>query len=223
MPFKEQEYKLDMYLDSHFQNDSLMCVNYLKKLYQIVNTSTVCLMGHERKQTLNLIESMARQFDARLKHERRTNDTGSDLSNFFDKTRQAASEQKKNAAAAAAAAANGGTLPASYHANNKADAKSRYKNNHHHNNNAKKNQQQNNNNNNNNNSNKSHHHQQHQHQQSYHNQHHNSNKLVTMYKKYMKTQRIYQGSRTESTLDIWRDFYGFLLVLSFSLLFLVSF
>jgi hypothetical protein len=56
---KDQEFKLKSYLDSHFYNDPQMCVKYLNKLYQVVNSSTVCLMGHERKQTLGLIESLA--------------------------------------------------------------------------------------------------------------------------------------------------------------------
>ena len=56
---KDQEFKLRSYLDSHFYNDPQMCVKYLNKLYQVVNSSTVCLMGHERKQTLGLIESLA--------------------------------------------------------------------------------------------------------------------------------------------------------------------
>lgn len=60
---KEQEHKLSSYLDSHFQNDSKMCIVYLKKLFQVVNASTVCLMGHERKQTLNLIEQLEKKFD----------------------------------------------------------------------------------------------------------------------------------------------------------------
>lgn len=41
---KEQEYKLNTYLDSHFQNDAYMCGVYMRRLFQIVNTSTVCLM-----------------------------------------------------------------------------------------------------------------------------------------------------------------------------------
>ncbi|RNA27357.1 FAM46A [Brachionus plicatilis] len=61
---KEQEHKLSSYLDSHFQNDSKMCIVYLKQLFQVVNTSTVCLMGHERKQTLNLIEQLERKFSS---------------------------------------------------------------------------------------------------------------------------------------------------------------
>ncbi|CAF1065467.1 unnamed protein product [Brachionus calyciflorus] len=60
---KEQEHKLSSYLDSHFQNDTKMCINYLSKLYQVVNASTVCLMGHERKQTLSLIEQLAKRFN----------------------------------------------------------------------------------------------------------------------------------------------------------------
>ena len=44
---KEQEHKLTAYLDSHFQNDTNMCQAYLNRLYQVVNASTVCLMGHE--------------------------------------------------------------------------------------------------------------------------------------------------------------------------------
>jgi hypothetical protein len=62
---KEQESKLVAYMDSHFQNDSVMCQAYLMRLYHVVNASTVCLMGHERKQTLNLIESIAKRFSLR--------------------------------------------------------------------------------------------------------------------------------------------------------------
>lgn len=65
---KEQEHKLHTYMDSHFQNDSFMCVLYLNRLYEVVNKSTVCLMGHERKQTLNLIETLAHEFEIKLKN-----------------------------------------------------------------------------------------------------------------------------------------------------------
>lgn len=58
----DQEHKLNAYLDCHFQNAPHMCLLYLQKLYQVVNSSTVCLMGHERKQTLNLIESLAKRY-----------------------------------------------------------------------------------------------------------------------------------------------------------------
>ena len=58
----DQEHKLNAYLECHFQNAPKMCVLYLNKLYQVVNSSTVCLMGHERKQTLNLIESLAKRY-----------------------------------------------------------------------------------------------------------------------------------------------------------------
>jgi hypothetical protein len=32
--------------------------DYLMILYQVVDESTVCLMGHERRQTLQLIEDL---------------------------------------------------------------------------------------------------------------------------------------------------------------------
>lgn len=58
----DQEHKLNAYLDCHFQNSPHMCSLYLEKLFDVVDSSTVCLMGHERKQTLNLIKSMAQRF-----------------------------------------------------------------------------------------------------------------------------------------------------------------
>ncbi len=64
----DQEHKLTAYMDCHFQNAPLMCVAYLNKLYQVVNSSTVCLMGHERKQTLNLIESLAKRYQQQNHH-----------------------------------------------------------------------------------------------------------------------------------------------------------
>ena len=65
---KDQEHKLRSYLDSHFTNDAHTCVLYLNKLYEVVNASTVCLMGHERKQTLMLIEKLARSIANETSH-----------------------------------------------------------------------------------------------------------------------------------------------------------
>ncbi len=58
----DQEHKLNAYLDCHFQNSPRMCSIYLEKLFEVVDSSTVCLMGHERKQTLNLIRAMSNRF-----------------------------------------------------------------------------------------------------------------------------------------------------------------
>ena len=69
----DQEHKLNAYLDCHFQNSPRMCVMYLEKLFEVVDSSTVCLMGHERKQTLNLIKAMACRFQQHENYENNNN------------------------------------------------------------------------------------------------------------------------------------------------------
>ncbi|KAK1797502.1 hypothetical protein P4O66_000760 [Electrophorus voltai] len=55
----EQQRKLDAYLQSHFVGEEKSKYDYLMILRRVVNESTVCLMGHERRQTLNLISLTA--------------------------------------------------------------------------------------------------------------------------------------------------------------------
>ncbi|XP_013392374.1 putative nucleotidyltransferase FAM46C isoform X2 [Lingula anatina] len=55
----QQEQKLANYLTNHFNGDDTMQYEYLQKLYKVIDESTICLMGHERRQTLNLIQQMA--------------------------------------------------------------------------------------------------------------------------------------------------------------------
>ncbi|XP_043930022.1 terminal nucleotidyltransferase 5A [Protopterus annectens] len=55
----EQQKKLESYLQNHFVGLEDRKHDYLKTLYDVVNESTVCLMGHERRQTLNLITMLA--------------------------------------------------------------------------------------------------------------------------------------------------------------------
>ncbi|MFT7818281.1 putative nucleotidyltransferase FAM46C [Arapaima gigas] len=55
----EQQRKLDAYLQSHFVGEEKHKYEYLVILRRVVNESTVCLMGHERRQTLNLISLTA--------------------------------------------------------------------------------------------------------------------------------------------------------------------
>lgn len=59
---QRQQQKLESYLANHFIGDECGQYEYLKLLYHIVSSSTVCLMGHERKQTLRLIEYLAKQY-----------------------------------------------------------------------------------------------------------------------------------------------------------------
>ncbi|QQP51208.1 Protein FAM46C, partial [Caligus rogercresseyi] len=57
-----QQAKLENYLWNHFaslQDDPQIKYDYLMILYQVVNASTVCLMNHERRLTLSLIEELA--------------------------------------------------------------------------------------------------------------------------------------------------------------------
>ncbi|KAI5106369.1 hypothetical protein C0J45_4066 [Silurus meridionalis] len=55
----EQQRKLEAYLQNHFVGMEHKRYSCLTTLYHVVNESTVCLMGHERRQTLNLISMLA--------------------------------------------------------------------------------------------------------------------------------------------------------------------
>ncbi|CAB4068603.1 TENT5A_B [Lepeophtheirus salmonis] len=57
----QQQAKLENYLWNHFASteDPQIKYDYLIILYQVVNESTVCLMNHERRLTLSLIEDLA--------------------------------------------------------------------------------------------------------------------------------------------------------------------
>ncbi|KAE8621100.1 hypothetical protein XENTR_v10004682 [Xenopus tropicalis] len=55
----EQQRKLESYLQNHFMGEEKSKYDYLMILRRVVNESTVCLMGHERRQTLNLISLLA--------------------------------------------------------------------------------------------------------------------------------------------------------------------
>nr|XP_056704269.1 terminal nucleotidyltransferase 5C [Euleptes europaea] len=55
----EQQLKLERYLQNHFAEEDRTKYDYLMTLRRVVNESTVCLMGHERRQTLNLISLLA--------------------------------------------------------------------------------------------------------------------------------------------------------------------
>ncbi|XP_055500211.1 terminal nucleotidyltransferase 5C isoform X2 [Leucoraja erinacea] len=55
----EQQRKMEVYLQNHFIGEEKSKYDYLMILRSVVNESTVCLMGHERRQTLNLISLLA--------------------------------------------------------------------------------------------------------------------------------------------------------------------
>ncbi|XP_048400967.1 terminal nucleotidyltransferase 5C-like isoform X2 [Stegostoma tigrinum] len=55
----EQQRKIESYLRNHFIGEEKSKYDYLMILRQVVNESTVCLMGHERRQTLNMITLLA--------------------------------------------------------------------------------------------------------------------------------------------------------------------
>ena len=58
---QQQKVKLENYLTNHFAGEDYLKYDYLMTLYSVVDDSTICLMGHERRQTLNLIQQMASQ------------------------------------------------------------------------------------------------------------------------------------------------------------------
>ncbi|MEE6496485.1 hypothetical protein FKM82_002381 [Ascaphus truei] len=55
----EQQRKIESYLRNHFIGEETSKYDYLMTLRGVVNESTVCLMGHERRQTLNMITILA--------------------------------------------------------------------------------------------------------------------------------------------------------------------
>lgn len=57
----QQRAKLENYLSNHFvgPDEESLKYRYLTLLHSVVEVSTVCLMGHERRQTLSLIEELA--------------------------------------------------------------------------------------------------------------------------------------------------------------------
>ncbi|ESN98813.1 hypothetical protein HELRODRAFT_122760, partial [Helobdella robusta] len=55
----DQKIKLENYLADHFTDEEYLKFDYLMTLYAVVDESTICLMGHERRQTLDLISQMA--------------------------------------------------------------------------------------------------------------------------------------------------------------------
>ena len=55
----EQRRKLEAYLQNHFAGMERRRYEYLLTLRRVVDESTVCLMGHERRQTLALISALA--------------------------------------------------------------------------------------------------------------------------------------------------------------------
>jgi len=50
-----QQHKVENYLRSHMLDEPARRFKYLQILYDVVEKSTVCLMGHERRQTLRMI------------------------------------------------------------------------------------------------------------------------------------------------------------------------
>jgi len=57
----DQKTKLENYLADHFIGEDQLKHDYLMTLWSVVNESTICLMGHERRQTLELIQQLAHQ------------------------------------------------------------------------------------------------------------------------------------------------------------------
>ncbi|CAL9685754.1 unnamed protein product [Knipowitschia caucasica] len=57
---REQQRKIEAYLQCHYiGNDEASKYDFLMTLRRVIDESTVCLMGHERRQTLNMITVFA--------------------------------------------------------------------------------------------------------------------------------------------------------------------
>lgn len=72
----QQRCKLQTYMANHFSDaEEPMQYAYLMALRQVVSDSTVCLMGHERRQILTLIEELAMYVLMRHRHSPSLNTT----------------------------------------------------------------------------------------------------------------------------------------------------
>ena len=61
---EQQRVKLWNYQTSHFIGEDHLKYDFLMRLVGVISESTVCLMGHERRQTLALIQHLAMQVRA---------------------------------------------------------------------------------------------------------------------------------------------------------------
>ncbi|MCP9260938.1 Protein FAM46C [Dirofilaria immitis] len=61
-----QEVKLRAYLDNHFGTEDQDKYDYLLLLYRVISESTVCLMSHERRQTLSMVDRLAYQLSVNM-------------------------------------------------------------------------------------------------------------------------------------------------------------
>jgi len=69
----QQRAKLESYLANHFSDDPIQKFDYLTILHNVVQRSTVCLMNHELRLTLNMIRELAyslneQQIQSRQQH-----------------------------------------------------------------------------------------------------------------------------------------------------------
>uniref|UniRef100_A0A7E4W371 polynucleotide adenylyltransferase n=1 Tax=Panagrellus redivivus TaxID=6233 RepID=A0A7E4W371_PANRE len=58
-----QEMKLRAYLDNHFGCEDELKLDYLQILHKTIKESTICLMGHERRQTLQMVDRLRQQLE----------------------------------------------------------------------------------------------------------------------------------------------------------------
>jgi hypothetical protein len=64
-----QELKLRGYLDNHFTNDQFK-FDYLQILTRVLKESTICLMGHERRLTLSMVDRLRQQLSYNIYYHR---------------------------------------------------------------------------------------------------------------------------------------------------------
>lgn len=63
----QQQAKLESYLANHFSDDPILKFDYLTILHNVVQRSTVCLMNHELRLTLNMIRDLAYKLTTRFR------------------------------------------------------------------------------------------------------------------------------------------------------------
>ena len=106
----QQQNKLESYLLNHLVGvDECLRYDYLRRLHKVVDESTVCLMGHERRQTLNLIDELACQVfysDQQLLYSKQHQSCNSSSSSICGSTDSSNTNQSSSASSTSSSLSN---------------------------------------------------------------------------------------------------------------------
>jgi hypothetical protein len=114
-----QKYMLITYLQSHFKADFYLRYSYLIKLFEIVSKSTVCLMNHERRLTLELISQLADSYQTQIVWQQQPQ-----IQYFYPRKNRYSSSSSSSASSTSS---NSSTTSSSHHTNKKRNYNNNYR------------------------------------------------------------------------------------------------